>query len=60
MSWLTPASPTNVDYRSIRRIFPGSTRTSRAIEISDGVVRNPAILSFQDRDGAYPHPVRVS
>lgn len=33
---------------------------SRAIEISDGVVRNPAILSFQDRDGTYPHPVRVS
>lgn len=32
---------------------------ARAIEIQDGVVRNPAILSFQHRDGAYPHPVRV-
>lgn len=32
---------------------------ARAIEIEDGVVRNPAILSFQHRDGTYPHPVRV-
>jgi len=31
----------------------------RAIEIQDGVVRNPAILAFQHRDGAYPHPIRV-
>jgi alanine dehydrogenase len=28
---------------------------SRAIEIRDGVVRNPAILAFQSRDEAYPH-----
>ncbi len=29
---------------------------SRAIEIRDGVVLNPAILSFQHREDAYPHP----
>jgi alanine dehydrogenase len=28
---------------------------SRAIEIRDGVVRNPKILSFQQRSGDYPH-----
>jgi len=27
----------------------------RAIEIRDGVVQNPRILSFQDRAPAYPH-----
>jgi alanine dehydrogenase len=32
---------------------------ARAIEIRDGVIRNPAILSFQHRDDAYPHPVRA-
>ena len=32
---------------------------SRAIEIRDGVVLNPSILSFQHRDDAYPHPVRT-
>ena len=32
---------------------------SRAIEIRDGTVLNPAILSFQHRDDAYPHPVRT-
>jgi alanine dehydrogenase len=31
---------------------------SRAIEIRDGVVLNPGILSFQHRDEAYPHAVR--
>jgi alanine dehydrogenase len=31
----------------------------RAIEIHDGVVLNPSILSFQHRDDAYPHPVRA-
>ena len=30
---------------------------SRAIEIRDGVVLNPSILSFQHRDAAYPHAV---
>jgi alanine dehydrogenase len=29
----------------------------RAIEIRDGVIQNPAILSFQDRAPAYPHPL---
>lgn len=32
---------------------------SRAIEIRDGAVRNPGILSFQHRYGDYPHAVRV-
>ena len=31
---------------------------SRAIEIRDGTVLNPGILSFQHRDDAYPHAVR--
>jgi hypothetical protein len=31
----------------------------RAIEIRDGVVLNPSILSFQHRDDAYPHRVRT-
>jgi hypothetical protein len=30
-----------------------------AIEIRDGVVRNPKILSFQHRTAAYPHSVEV-
>ncbi len=29
----------------------------RAIEIQDGVIRNPAILAFQDRRAAFPHAV---
>jgi alanine dehydrogenase len=31
----------------------------RAIEIRDGVVLNPSILSFQHRDDAYPHRVHT-
>ena len=31
---------------------------ARAIEIRDGVVLNPGILSFQHREDAYPHAVR--
>jgi alanine dehydrogenase len=31
---------------------------SRAIEIRDGHVENPAILAFQGRGHEYPHPVR--
>ena len=34
-----------------------SQTVSRAIEIRDGVVLNPSILTFQHRDDAYPHPV---
>lgn len=30
---------------------------SRAIEIRDGVIINPSILSFQGRDVGHPHPV---
>jgi alanine dehydrogenase len=41
---------------------PGGWGTSetirRAIEISDGVIRNPRILSFQDRSPDYPHAPR--
>jgi hypothetical protein len=29
----------------------------RAIEIQDGVIRNPGILSFQNRSPEYPHKV---
>ncbi|MGW0334846.1 N(5)-(carboxyethyl)ornithine synthase [Streptomyces sp. NPDC003011] len=32
---------------------------SKAIEMRDGVVRNPKILSFQRRAAAYPHPVET-
>jgi alanine dehydrogenase len=35
-----------------------SPTIARAIEIRDGVVLNPAILSFQQRDDDYPHAVR--
>lgn len=30
---------------------------TRAIEIRDGVIQNPSILSFQGRDAGYPHPL---
>lgn len=30
----------------------------RAIEIQDGIIRNPSILSYQHRQPAYPHPAR--
>ncbi|MEO7129925.1 MAG: alanine dehydrogenase, partial [Dermatophilaceae bacterium] len=30
----------------------------RAIEIQDGVIRNPAILEFQSRSAEYPHPMQ--
>ncbi len=30
----------------------------RAIEIRDGVIRNPRILSFQHRSPDYPYPPR--
>lgn len=31
---------------------------ARAIEIEEGVIRNPAILAFQNRDETYPHHLR--
>jgi alanine dehydrogenase len=36
-----------------------SPTISRAVEILDGIVLNPTILSFQHRGEAYPHPVRI-
>ena len=38
--------------------WSASPTIARAIEIRDGVVLNPSILSFQHRDDAYPHAVR--
>ena len=38
--------------------WEGSETIRRAIEIRDGVVQNPRILSFQNRAPEYPHPVR--
>jgi hypothetical protein len=35
--------------------WEGSETIRRAIEIRDGVVRNPRILSFQQREDEYPH-----
>jgi alanine dehydrogenase len=35
-----------------------SATIQRAVEIHDGVVRNPLILSFQDRQAQYPHEAR--
>jgi alanine dehydrogenase len=37
--------------------WAASTTISRAIELRDGTVLNPAILSFQHRAADYPHPV---
>ncbi len=34
-----------------------SPTIQRAIEIRDGVIQNPKILSFQSRAAGYPHPV---
>ena len=36
--------------------WDGDDTIRRAIEIRDGVVQNPKILSFQGRGSAYPHP----
>jgi alanine dehydrogenase len=32
----------------------------RAIEIQDGLVLNPKVLSFQNRDNTYPYPVKTT
>ncbi|MBJ7520768.1 MAG: N(5)-(carboxyethyl)ornithine synthase [Solirubrobacteraceae bacterium] len=37
--------------------WDGSETIRRAIEIRDGHVQNPRILSFQERAAEYPHPV---
>ncbi|MGW3413693.1 N(5)-(carboxyethyl)ornithine synthase [Streptomyces sp. NPDC000888] len=45
----------------LRKVMSGPTAweadatVSKAIEIRDGIVRNPKILSFQHRTAAYPH-----
>ncbi|WP_405909468.1 MULTISPECIES: N(5)-(carboxyethyl)ornithine synthase [unclassified Streptomyces] len=45
----------------LRKVMSGPTAweadatVSKAIEIRDGIVRNPKILSFQHRSAAYPH-----
>ncbi|MDL5205222.1 N(5)-(carboxyethyl)ornithine synthase [Streptomyces sp. ALI-76-A] len=49
----------------LRKVMSGSAAweadatISKAIEMRDGVVRNPKILSFQRRAAAYPHPVET-
>jgi alanine dehydrogenase len=35
--------------------WEGDATVRRAVEIRDGVIRNPAILSFQGRIASYPH-----
>ena len=42
-----------------RAAWESSPTISRAVEIRDGIVLNPKILSFQHRDESYPHAVRV-
>lgn len=39
--------------------WAGDVTIQRAIEIRDGVVENPKILSFQGRSGPYPHLVTM-
>jgi alanine dehydrogenase len=40
------------------RSWDANQTIRRAIEIRDGVIQNPRILSFQGRSPAYPHPQR--
>jgi alanine dehydrogenase len=40
------------------RSWDANQTVRRSIEIRDGVIQNPRILSFQDRLPAYPHPPR--
>jgi alanine dehydrogenase len=42
-----------------RKAWSSIPTISRAVEIRDGVILNPAILSFQHRDETYPHPIRA-
>jgi hypothetical protein len=35
--------------------WEGSETIRRAIEIQDGVIKNPKITSFQKRSSEYPH-----
>ena len=38
------------------KAWDGNQTLRRAIEIHDGVIQNPRILSFQNRSPQYPHP----
>jgi len=38
--------------------WEGNTTIMRAVEIRDGVVKNPNILSFQKRHSEYPHEIK--
>ncbi len=38
--------------------WPASPTIAKAIEIRDGAIQNPKILTFQHREPAYPHAVR--
>lgn len=38
--------------------WPASTTIRKAVEIQDGVVKNPAILTFQQRGASYPHRIQ--
>jgi hypothetical protein len=40
--------------------WEGSETIRRAVEIQDGVVLNPRILSFQNRQAEYPHRVAAA
>ncbi|GAA1957217.1 N(5)-(carboxyethyl)ornithine synthase [Amycolatopsis minnesotensis] len=42
-----------------RGAWDGDKTIQRAVEIRDGIVQNPAILSFQHRAPDYPHPQAV-
>jgi alanine dehydrogenase len=38
--------------------WTGNETIRRAIEISEGIIQNPRILTFQHRSAQYPHPCR--
>jgi len=40
--------------------WDGNETIARAIEIRDGQIVNPAILTFQGREAGYPHPARTT
>lgn len=40
--------------------WAGDATIGKAIEIRDGVIQNPKILSFQHRSPSYPHPKRLA
>jgi hypothetical protein len=40
--------------------WAGNATVRRTIEIRDGIIQNPRILSFQRRSPQYPHPHRFA